>query len=179
MIRRGAWRGSMLMVGCWLSVAGSAWAGGDHTMPAKPGSPAFERMKQLAGTWTGTTTMEGKAEPASIEYRTTSGGTAVIETLFSGTPHEMVSVYHDEAGQLAMTHYCVMGNQPKLRLTNAADGRMDFSLAEGSGIDAAHESHMHALTLTWTDADHLTQAWTSYENGKANETTTINVARSH
>ena len=37
------------------------------------------------------------------DIQVTSGGSALVEKLSPGTPHEMVSVYHDKDGELAMT----------------------------------------------------------------------------
>ncbi len=145
---------------------------------AHPVSVEFQKIRALAGRWKGTSSgPEGKDQPAAIEYRVTSGGSAVVETLFPGTEHEMVTVYHDRHGKLAATHYCMLGNQPELTLTSAAPNQMDLSLAPESSVKAETETHMHALTLAWADPNHLTQTWTLFEQGKATSTTTITVAR--
>ena len=44
-----------------------------------------------------------------------------VEKLMPGTPHEMISTYNDENGGLVMTHYCMLHNQPKLKLVSADD----------------------------------------------------------
>ncbi len=151
---------------------------GSEMAHQQPTSLEFTRIKALAGKWKGTSTgPEGKDLPAMVEYRVTSGGSAVVETLFPGTEHEMVSVYHERNGRLSITHYCMLGNQPELALTGASPNQMDLSLAPGSGINAATETHMHALTLNWADPDHLTQTWTLFEHGKATSATVITVAR--
>ena len=173
-MRRGVgWIVAAMVVGMGVGLAG-AESGGTTTAD----SAAFARVKRLAGRWEGTTRhSEGAEEPAAVEYKLTSGGSAVVETLFPGTPHEMVSVYHDVAGQLAMTHYCLLHNQPQLQLIGADDRHLELSLTDSPGIDASKDQHMHALTLTWQDSDHLTQTWTSYEGGKPHETTTIRLSR--
>ena len=151
--------------------------GDEHHRPAAaPGTAEFERIKRLAGVWQGTSKMHGTEEPAAVEYRVTSGGSAVVETLFPGTDHEMVSVYHDEGGTLAMTHYCMLGNRPKLTASGGTDAQLAFSLASEGGV-SAEEPHMHSLTIAFADADHITQSWTLYENGQAKDTTTISLSR--
>src|SRR5207237_10320126 len=70
----------------------------------------FDRLKKLAGDWT-----TGGAEPATASFRVTAGGSAVVETLFAGTPHEMVTVYTADGDDVKLTHYCMLGNQPTLR----------------------------------------------------------------
>ena len=157
-----------LLVGFMMSLQAAATAG----------TGEFERIKRLAGRWEGVTQHGGgKEEPAAVDYKVTSGGSAVVETLFPGTPHEMVSVYHtDGQGKLSMTHYCMIGNQPKLDLTQSDDNHVELSLASDSGI-APEAMHMHSLNVTWQDADHLTQQWSSFDGGKPKETTTIRLSR--
>lgn len=160
-------------------MAWTAWAEPEHDMTAAPaGSAELKRIKPLAGRWEGTS-REGAAEaqPAVIEYQVTSGGSAVVETLLPGTPHEMVSVYHDAGGRLAMTHYCMLKNQPHLALIGGDDQRLEFSLVDGSGIQAAEE-HMHGLSLAWDSPDRLTQTWSCYKDGQPKaEATVISVSR--
>ncbi|MBI2104974.1 MAG: hypothetical protein HYT90_05290 [Candidatus Omnitrophica bacterium] len=157
--------------------AASALADSEHMAPVAAPSADLERVKQLAGRWEGTSQEgQGEATPASIEYKVTSGGSAVVETLFPGTPHEMVSVYHDVGGKLSLTHYCMLGNQPELSLVSADGGSMSFSLSPSSPIQAS-EPHMGALTLTQDGAGGLTQVWTATINGQPAPATTIRVKR--
>ena len=169
-----------LVIGWAMLLAGTNVLADEQMQPTPVASPELERIKQLAGRWEGTSQDGEKgAQPAAVEYKVTSGGSAVVETLFPGTPHEMVSVYHDQNGKIAMTHYCMLGNHPELALTNATGKELDFSLAKGSGIDLAKEQHMHALTLTQGDAGHLVQVWTCYEGGKPSHNVTISLSRVH
>ena len=170
-------RMSWLVLGCVVLAAGAAMADPDH--PAPKASRDLERIKHMAGRWEGTAThAEGAVpEPASVEYQVTSGGSAVVETLFPGTPHEMVSMYHDVNGTLAMTHYCMLGNQPQLGLTKSDAGHLALSLIPSPGIDPGTDQHMHSLDIVWRDADHVTQTWTGYEHGAPKDSTTIQLAR--
>ena len=87
----------------------------DHPLPAPPKHAQFDKIKSLAGTWV-VADKDGKPtdEVASI-IKVTAGGSAVEETFFPGQPMEMVSVYTVDGSDLVMTHYCVLGNQPKLK----------------------------------------------------------------
>src|SRR6201988_5406854 len=84
-------------------------------LPTPPTNAGLEKMKTLAGTWV-VADKDGKPtdQVASI-IKVTAGGSAVHETLFPGQPHEMVSVYCVDGPDLVMTHYCVLGNQPRLK----------------------------------------------------------------
>ncbi len=113
---------------------------------------AFSRLKDLAGRWEGRVTKGGHGDHKNVivEYRVTSGGSAVEELLFPGTPHEMVSVYHFSGDALVMTHYCALGNQPTMALKNvSADGStLSFDFVPSTGIAEAKDPHMHHLELS-------------------------------
>jgi hypothetical protein len=134
-------------------------------------------MKALAGDWTGTVETNGKSEPASINYKVTSMGSAVVETLFPGKSEEMVSVYHDdENGKLSMTHYCAIGNQPQLDLKKS-DGKNIFLDLSPKSKKLKSTQHMHALNLDLSKSGELVQNWTCFEGGKKNHNTTISVKK--
>ena len=141
---------------------------------APASTPQFGELKQLIGKWEGTNT---KKEKVVINYKLTAGGTALMETLFPGTPHEMVSVYHDDRGKLMMTHYCMLGNQPRLRLEDEKNGKMKFEFSDGTGIKSDNDPHMHALTVTFIDKDHFRQEWSFYDKGEEKGVETINFSR--
>lgn len=160
-----------------LSVARAAWS---HEMPEmKPGSPEFQQVKQLVGKWTGTSSPTGqdaKPEPVATEFRLTSEGSAIEENLLKGMPHEMVDMYTDEGGKLAMTHYCAMGNQPHMVLKSAGPHQVSLEMVPTPGI-GTNDSHMHSLTLEFPDGNHLTERWTNYTGGKPSETVVFNMTR--
>ena len=76
--------------------------------------------------------------------------------------HEMINVYHDKAGKLAMTHYCAMGNQPHLDLVTMAGTTLSFSLSSDDTAHLADEGHMHDLTITMSDDGHLQQEFSEW-----------------
>ena len=65
----------------------------EHKMPPVKMPKEFDTMKKLIGTWEGKNEMHGKEEMVTVEYKLTSGGTAIMETLMPGSAHEMVSMY--------------------------------------------------------------------------------------
>ena len=139
--------------------------------------PNLSKSKLLPdfGRGTAQTGSEASTE-AVIDYKVTSNGSAVVETLFPGTPHEMISVYHDNHnGKLTMTHYCAFGNQPKLDLVKLESGQLDFELSPSSDIPAG-EDHMHSLKIAIED-NKLTQTWTCEKSGKPGEPTVISVEK--
>jgi hypothetical protein len=147
-----------------------------HEATQYTGSKEFERIKSLAGTWTGSSS---KGEKISVRYEVTSGGSAVVETLFPGAPHEMVSVYDDEGGKLSMTHYCMLKSHPNMTLKSADENSINLDFAGDSVFDAAKEPHMHSLSISFKDKDNMIQEWTMYENGKEKEIATFTLSRAH
>ena len=163
--------------GVLLTGVSLAYAVSGEMPPQAKRSPEFERFKALVGTWEGTSAEhDGSTKPVKVEYLLSSSGTVVVEKLFTGTPHEMTSVYHDTKGELNMTHYCALGNHPELAFQNAEGNKYEFTLAPVNSI-GADEPHMHALQVEFKDADHVVQTWTYYEQGKPQGSTVITLSR--
>jgi hypothetical protein len=143
---------------------------------AKPdGRAALERLKQLAGEWRGTVAEDGS--PMGVVYEVTSGGTAVMERLFPGTPHEMMTLYHLDGSDLVLTHYCSGGNQPRMRLVESSATELRFDYAGGTNIDPAKDPHMHSARFWIKGADALEAEWTGYARGQATGAHRFVVAR--
>jgi hypothetical protein len=147
----------------------------EHMHEPYTGSKAFERMKKLVGVWEGTMDMGEKGVMKStLSYKLTAADSAIVETVFEGAPHEMMSIYHDDSNrQLTMTHYCAEHNQPKLTLTGLDDSKLTMDLSKKSDIDAAKELHIHSLTIRFDGGDKMTQQWVSFDNGKKQPVTEI------
>ncbi|HEX8819261.1 MAG TPA: hypothetical protein VF794_05005 [Archangium sp.] len=128
---------------------------------------AFERLKSLAGEWQGQAGAGTNAFPATVTYRLASGGSVVLETIMPGTPHEMLSIYHLDGGNLVMTHYCASANQPKMKLDTTASTKdeLKFAFAGGTNLDPAKDGHMHAGALKFDGAS-LVADWTMWAGGK-------------
>jgi hypothetical protein len=134
-----------------------------------PGDPdaraAFTRLKALAGEWEGTVT-SADGPKTRVVYRVTSGGSTLLEDLFPGTDHEMISMYHLDGDALVLTHYCAMGNQPRMRLAEASRNELRFEFAGGANIKPEKDAHMHSGRIVFADADRIEARWAVYEGGK-------------
>src|SRR5689334_19952051 len=78
-------------------------------------APALERMKKLAGTWVAVGEDGKPSDQVVSVIKVTAAGSAFHETLFPGQPHEMVSLYYRDGSDLMMTHFCALGNQPRMK----------------------------------------------------------------
>ncbi len=127
----------------------------------------FEQLKTLAGTWV-SVGEDGKPTDTVVSvFKVTAGGSAVQETLFPGSNHEMISLYHLDGPDLLMTHYCAAGNQPRMKLdpTSPAN-RYNFKFAGGTNLNPEKDMHMHEGSITVVDNDHLEWQWVGYKDGK-------------
>jgi hypothetical protein len=144
-----------------------------HEMPPPyVGSAELQKLKSLVGRWEGPSPdmPDGKI---ILDYKVTSNGSAVAETILPGTPMEMISVYRDNKdGKLSMIHYCAMANQPELVLQNPGSEKMILDLNPDSIKPG--EPHMHRLEMLIKDSNHVEQTWQCYPDGKtAKEQTSV------
>lgn len=157
-------RGARAVIGLAGVLLGTVAIGADGAgIEAKA---AFERLKSLAGEWT--FEASGGKQTAKVVYRVTSNGSVVMETLFAGTDHEMVSMYHVDGSALRMTHYCAAGNQPRMKLDAKASSPdlLIFDFDGGTNLDPAKDMHMHSGRIRFLDGGRVEAEWDGYNNGK-------------
>ena len=131
------------------------------------GAAALDRFKALEGEWVAAEDGEMAKKGALVaRYAVTASGSAVVETVFPGTPHEMVTLYHAEGQDLVLTHYCINGNQPRMRARNAAPPRIAFDFDGGANVDPRRGRHMHSAVFEFVGPDELKNAWTEHADGK-------------
>jgi hypothetical protein len=147
-------------------LAAAVWLNASEPTQPKPGSPEFERMKTLVGTWQGKTDMGQGPIDMTVQFRLLAGGSVLEERCFAGTPNEMITMYFDNGGKLALTHYCMLGNRPGMLLKSSNAKTLNFDFDKTCGINAAKESHMHALTISFDDADTITTSCKAIMDGK-------------
>jgi len=127
------------------------------------GAEAFSRLKKLAGTWDGT----ASGEKIKVVYKVTGGGSALIETQFPDTEHEMVSVYFVDGKNLMLTHYCAAKNQPTMKFLPGKDTKtLRFDFVSGTSM-GPKDAHIHNVKYTFFDEDHFVSEWGMHVNGKA------------
>lgn len=133
------------------------------------------QVKALEGKWQ-MQDDDGKKELASV-FQVSSNGHVVREIMFPGSPHEMTNVYHMDGKDLVMTHYCAIGNQPRMRATGASGNRIDFAFDSATNHTSPKQSVMHEMSLEITGPDTIVQHWRSTQDGKAQPETTFTLTR--
>ena len=147
----------LVLVG--IAVSAFAAAAGAETKA----NPAWEKMKSLAGAW------EGRADgqPVSVTYTLVSNGTSLMESLNAEHGVNMVTMYAPDGDTILATHYCAMGNQPRMRAKGSGDLKsLDFQFVDATNVQDPQGEIMQKLVVTFQDADHFQQAWTARAAGK-------------
>lgn len=143
-----------------------------------PESPALARIKNLVGTWV-SVGEDGKPTDEVVSvYRETAGGSAIHETLFPGQPHEMITLYYQEGDDLMLTHYCVLGNQPRMKAaSSSSDQQIVFEFAGGANIKPDVDAHMHQGVVRFVDENTIESEWTEWVDGKPGEVVKLQLKR--
>ncbi len=186
-----SWISAIVMVG--VLAAPRFTTADDTKVSTKTGidaKAAFARIKTLAGTWKSQTSDEPKADHGkakeeehkgdkSVIYKLTGAGSALVETQFPGSDHEMVSVYHLDGEDLRMTHYCAAGNQPRVKLdrVNSKADELIFVFDGGTNLDPQKDMYIHGVKITFHDDGKVTSTWESYAGGKKAMTHDFNLTR--
>lgn len=136
----------------------------------QPTNPMFEKLKKIAGTWVEADADGKPTEKVASIVRLTAGGSAIHETQFPGQPMEMVSVYFIDKGNLMMSHYCALGNQPRMKADPSSPAnQIRWVFDGGTNFDPAKDAHMHSAVLTFVDDDHIQIEGEGWEGGKPSD----------
>jgi hypothetical protein len=162
-----------------VAVALVAWAAGARAEDkAKDKASQLELVKRLAGEWTGKGHHGDHEMDAAVSYKVTSGGTTVVETLDPGGEHEMVTVYNQEGNDLVLTHYCMLGNQPRMKAEKSeGSNKLVFKFTGAGNLKSDKDPHMHDMTLEFLGDDHIKTTWTFYQDGKAKDKAVFDLKR--
>ena len=128
-----------------------------------PAQAEFTQLKSLAGSWEGKTS---QGAPVKIEYQLTSGGSALMSTIHE--KGDMISMFHlDGADKLLMTHYCSMGNQPRMVASASPDGKtVTFKFLDATNLASPESGHMDHVVIAMASPDHHTEEWNFVDHGK-------------
>ena len=94
--------------------------------------------------------MAGQSQIVFVDYRMSANASILVETWrWPEREIEALTIYHLDAGSLLATHFCPIGNQPRLALRSgkdAADDKLVFDFVA-------------ATNLPDPTADHNTEFW--------------------
>ena len=123
---------------------------------------AFSTIKTLPGTWSADTRMG----PVQVTFKVTAGGSAVMSEIIG--KEDMVSMFNlDGPSRLLLTHYCAVGNEPRMEASLSPDGKViTFTYMDATNLASPDAAHMQKMILTMIDDNHHTEEWTLVDHGK-------------
>ncbi|HXY77188.1 MAG TPA: hypothetical protein VEH47_00120 [Candidatus Acidoferrales bacterium] len=126
---------------------------------------AFAAIKNMPGMWEGT---DQGGKTIQVNFKVTSGGSAVMSEILGQGPEDMISMFHlDGPNRLLMTHYCGVGNQPRMQASLSPDGKtITFNFVDATNLATPDAGHMQRMVLTMLDENHHTEEWTFADHGK-------------
>ena len=156
-------------------VAVAVFAGlGLAQVPNPPGqsttaSATFDKLKSLAGEWEGKAAEDGKEIPATTSFHLVSDNSVLMDVLASGTPHEMITMFHMDGGDLLATHYCAAHNQPRFLFVPTSEANVvAFEFKDATNLSSPAAPHMVGVKFTLLDPNHHVEDWTFFANGQTN-----------
>ena len=80
----------------------------------------------------------------------------------------MMTVYYLDGARLLLTHYCMVGNQPRMqaRRFDPASGELAFEFLDATNLATPRAGHMHNVKIRLGDNNHFTSEWEFYDNGE-------------
>jgi hypothetical protein len=132
---------------------------------------AFDKLKDLAGTWQGHVTVDPPAPDIDntfmqLSLRVTSRGNALVhEMQEAGKPLDAtkydhpVTMFYVDGDRLTLIHYCDAGNRPHMVGKLSPDGKkVEFEFVDLSGGN--EYGHMYHAVFSFVDANHHIEDWT-------------------
>jgi hypothetical protein len=137
-------------------------------VPSAEAKQAFALIKSLAGRWQGSVINPETGKPVEMEamLRVTSHGNSIVHEMKGAGDaddptkydHPVTMMYLDGAN-LVLTHYCDVGNRPRMAAHLSPDGKqIDFDFLDVAGPTT--HGNMHHLRITFVDSTHHIEEWT-------------------
>jgi hypothetical protein len=125
---------------------------------------SFDQLKSLTGSWEGKNSI---GQPVQVSYRMTAGGSALMSEIV-GHGETMISMINfDGPNRLLLTHYCTVGNQPRMQASASPDGKtITFNFLDATNLDSPQSGHMDHVVIALLGPDHHTEEWNFIDHGK-------------
>lgn len=80
---------------------------------------------------------------------------------------DMISMFHMDGSRLLLTHYCAVGNQPRMQASVSPDGKtFTFTYVDATNLASPEAGHMQRMILTLLDENHHTEEWVFADHGR-------------
>lgn len=160
-----------IVLTCALLITCSTALRADEKKKDAPATP-LEAIRAMEGTWV----KQGPGMQGTIIFKTTAKGSTVMETMFPGSPMEMMNAYHMDGDNLMVTHYCAGGNQPRMKLVKNEGGVMQFDFVDVTNLKNPGDGCMGRLVLK-IEGDNLTESWVTKKGDAYEDHVVINLKK--
>lgn len=138
----------------------------------------FRLFKELEGDWYFVDENGDPTDTLALSYELIGSDTTVMERVFPGEEHEMITMYYMDGGNLMLTHYCAVGNQPTMiEMPTDSQRVVIFEFYRGTNMDPATSSYMHDAKFEFLDVDRMRSTWRFYKEGKPSGEEVMDVMR--
>ena len=123
---------------------------------------AFEQLKALIGSWC---VQHDHGRVSEVNYRMSCNKTVLVETWALKPGVESLTIFHMDRADLIATHYCPLGNQPRLKYVGMNDDKMIFETVSVTNLADASGDHCRAVDFHFISADSVERTETYAEKG--------------
>ncbi len=132
-------------------------------MTTNPHKAVFEQLCNLVGSW-----KESDAEKnVRVDYRMSAHNSVLVETwAWPDKNIEALTLYHMDTDILMATHYCPIGNQPKLLFRPTDDNKITFDIDSITNLPDKSIGHNVQFWMQLITSDRFVREETYLENGE-------------
>ena len=128
----------------------------------------FDRLKTLAGDWQGRDEMD---HDVRVTFRLVSNGSALVSELrehgtHDGSTEDMITMIAVDGRRVLATHYCSVGNQPRMAATASSERAVTFEFVDGTNLMPAGAGRMQRLIVRFLGADRHSEEWVYLDGGR-------------
>ena len=124
----------------------------------------LQHLKELIGDWQAT---RKSGQTVKVSYRLVARDSVLVESWLPGPGRETLTLYHMDKDDLLATHYCALGNQPRLRLrAPSTAGVFAFDFVSATNLPDSKAGHQQRFEIRIRNADCVVRSETYVDNGK-------------
>lgn len=133
---------------------------------------AFAELRALVGDWEG---QSASGRRITVTYRLIANDSVLVESWSLSPTRQSMTVYHMDGEELLATHYCPLGNQPRLQLERSEPqpGVLSFRFRDATNLPDPAGAHQHAFWIRIQSATAYERSETYIENGEEGSETIV------
>lgn len=135
---------------------------------------AFQRLETLTGEWR---SLDAPGGVIRVSYKLIANGHALVESWDMGRGRTSMTVYHRDGDTLLATHYCPLGNQPRLKFApTATTDRIGFHFLDATNLSSPSDEHAYSFSFDLSGRDRVVRT-EIYRRGEGAESSSLTLVR--